>query len=155
VREFKVTPIRNGTVIDHIDRGQAINVLRILRISELQESIVSVAMNVPTGDLKKKDIVKIEDRELEDMELDKIALIAPNATINIIRNFNVDVKHKVTVPEELVEVLKCTNNNCIANKEDPVKEPVPHKSILLSRDPIRVKCYYCEREIRDLSKNLL
>ena len=88
MKELKVTPIKDGTVIDHITPGRALKVLRILKIPESTSSVVSVAMNV-SGKMGKKDIVKVENRELDPKELDKIALIAPKATINIIRDYEV------------------------------------------------------------------
>ena len=85
MKEFKVMPIKDGTAIDHITPGMELKVLKILGITGMKESIVSVAMNVPSGKCERKDIVKIENRELAPHEINKIALIAPNATFNIIR----------------------------------------------------------------------
>src|SRR4029077_13876464 len=89
VKDRYVKKIRNGTVIDHISAGHALDVLKILRISGGEGDIVSVAMNVPSKTDSKKDIVKVENRELKPGEVDKIALIAPGATINIIRDYEV------------------------------------------------------------------
>ena len=95
--DFAIAPIRNGTVIDHISPGQALNVLKILNVNENTiNSTISVGMHVRSA--KKdgfKDIIKIEDRELDKTTLDKIALISPNATISIIRDFVVAEKHSV------------------------------------------------------------
>jgi aspartate carbamoyltransferase regulatory subunit len=85
-RELRVKPIVNGTVIDHITAGQALNVLKILGINQHSKYVVSVLMNVPSGEMKAKDVVKVEGRELDPEEVDTIALIAPKSTINIIRN---------------------------------------------------------------------
>lgn len=97
MKELTVTPIRNGTVIDHIPPGQALKVLIVLGLPrEGSSSIVSVAMNVATTrEGGRKDIVKIEDRELDTEELLVLAAIAPDATISIIRNFEVAKKHGV------------------------------------------------------------
>ncbi|HRW82909.1 MAG TPA: aspartate carbamoyltransferase regulatory subunit, partial [Methanothrix sp.] len=80
--KLRVTPIGNGTVIDHIPAGQALNVLKILGIDRTTEATISVLMNVTSKRSGKKDIVKVEDRELEEEEVNKISLIAPGATIN-------------------------------------------------------------------------
>ena len=86
VKELRVTPIRNGTVIDHITCNMALTVLSILGITEKGvDSTVSVLLHVPSKKGGWKDVVKIEDRELVAKEVDRIALIAPFATINIIR----------------------------------------------------------------------
>src|SRR5512139_599838 len=105
--ELKVRPIKNGTVIDHIAAGQALNVLKILGIYGTSDASVSVVMNVDSGKLGKKDIVKVEDRELKEEEVNRIALIAPAASINIIRNYNVIEKRHVDLPTEIVGVVRC------------------------------------------------
>ena len=83
--ELRVSKIENGTVIDHISGGQALNVLAILGIDGTSGEEVSVGMNVPSDRLGRKDIVKVEGRELNQNEVDVLSLIAPAATINIIR----------------------------------------------------------------------
>ncbi|MDM7913205.1 MAG: aspartate carbamoyltransferase regulatory subunit, partial [Methanotrichaceae archaeon] len=107
--ELRVKPIKNGTVIDHIAGGQALNVLKILGISGTTDATVSVVMNVESKKLGKKDIVKVEDRELKEEEVNKIALIAPAATINIIRDYSVVEKRTVDLPDEIVGVVRCQN----------------------------------------------
>jgi len=97
LKEFRIQPIKNGTVIDHIDSGKALKVIKIMGIDENVTSVVSVIMHVPSSKKDYKDIVKVEDRELNPKELQKIALIAPNATINIIRDYGVAKKTKVNV----------------------------------------------------------
>jgi aspartate carbamoyltransferase regulatory subunit len=150
MKELKVTPIKDGTVIDHITPGRALKVLRILKIPESTSSVVSVAMNV-SGKMGKKDIVKVENRELDPKELDKIALIAPKATINIIRDYEVAKKHKVILPDEVVGIAKCSNPTCISN----AREPVESRFHVISKDPPRIKCYYCEREPEDITEGII
>ena len=151
MKEFKVMPIKNGTAIDHIEPGMALKVLKILGITGSRESIVSVAMNVPSAKRERKDIVKIENRELDPHEINKIALIAPDATFNIIRNFNVDKKHKVEIPDIIEGIVKCENSNCISNKAEPVKP----KCVVISKIPVKLKCFYCDRMISDIIKNII
>jgi aspartate carbamoyltransferase regulatory subunit len=149
VKEFKVTPIKNGTVIDHITCNMALKVLKILGITEGGvNSTVSVLMHVPSSKGKWKDVVKIEDRELDAKEVDKSALIAPFATINIIRNYNVAEKHRVKLPECVKGIVKCSNLNCITN----LKEPVESRFEVTSEDPPNLRCWYCEREIEEISE---
>jgi len=150
MKELKVTPIKDGTVIDHITPGRALKVLRILKIPESTSSVVSVAMNV-SGKMGKKDIVKVENRELDPKELDKIALIAPKATINIIRDYEVIKKHKVVLPDEVVGIAKCSNPTCISN----AREPVESRFHVIAKDPPRIKCYYCEREPEDITEGII
>jgi len=150
MKELKVTPIKDGTVIDHITPGRALKVLRILKIPESTSSVVSVAMNV-SGKMGTKDIVKVENRELDPKELDKIALIAPKATINIIRDYEVIKKHKVVLPDEVVGIAKCSNPTCISN----AREPVESRFHVIGKDPPRIKCYYCEREPEDITEGII
>ena len=151
MRDLKVTPIKNGTVIDHISAGMALKVLKVLGISENLSSTVSVLLHVPSKMQGWKDIVKVEDRELNPRELSKIALIAPDATINIIRNYNVAEKHTVALPERAVGILRCANPNCITNS----REPVESVFLVRSKDPLRLQCHYCDREIEDIPAHVL
>jgi aspartate carbamoyltransferase regulatory subunit len=101
--------------------------------------------------MERKDIVKVEDRELKPEEVDKIALIAPQATINIIRDSEVVAKHKVFLPESIEGIIRCANPNCISNAE---REPVISRFIRVSENPLRFRCFYCERIIEDVAKYL-
>jgi aspartate carbamoyltransferase regulatory subunit len=139
--ELKIKKIQGGTVIDHITMGHALDVLRILGITGKEGYIVSVLMNVPSKKLKKKDIVKIEGRELKPEEVDKIALIAAHATINIIRDFQVAEKKEVKLPQKIYGIIKCANPSCITNSREPVK-PI----FLVDEDgSLKLRCHYCGR----------
>ena len=150
MKELKIQPIKNGTVIDHITAGNSIKVLHIMGIPRSSSSIVSVAINVKSK-MGKKDIVKVENRELDPQEVDKIALIAPKATINIIRNYEVADKYRVNLPDEIHGILKCSNPTCISNFNEPVKS----RFLVMQKDPLRIKCYYCEREPDDISERII
>lgn len=150
-KEMRVRRIKNGTVIDHIPAGAALNVLKILGIDGTQPITVSVVMYVDSKALGKKDIVKIEDRELKPREIDKISLIAPTATYNIVRGYKVVKKHRVTIPKVLEGILKCENPRCITNANEPV---VP-KAEVISKSPLRIRCLYCGRYIEDISNHII
>ncbi|WP_435160127.1 aspartate carbamoyltransferase regulatory subunit [Halorubrum sp. SY-15] len=139
--ELRVSKIRNGTVIDHVQGGQALNVLAILGIDGSEGLSVSVGMNVPSDRLGRKDIVKVEGRELSSSEVDVLSLIAPEATINIVRAFDVVEKNRVTRPERVVGVLSCPNRNCITNAEEPVDT-----RFTVIADGVR--CEYCSTVVR-------
>lgn len=139
-REMKVKPIKNGTVIDHIKANKALSVLKILGLPS-EESAVTIAMNVKSSQMGSKDIVKIEGRELAPKEVDKIALIAPQATINIIRDYELVEKGKVNLLDEIHGILKCQNPNCITNTPEPVKT----RFYVIGKGPVSLRCYYCER----------
>jgi aspartate carbamoyltransferase regulatory subunit len=150
MKTLKITPIKDGTVIDHITPGRALKVLRVLNLPESTSSVVSILMNV-MGKKGKKDIVKVENRELDPKELDKIALIAPRATINIIRDYEVVKKHTVEIPDEVVGITRCSNPTCISN----AREPVESRFHVISKDPPRIRCYYCEREPEDIAEGII
>lgn len=141
MKDIKVKKIKEGTVIDHITGGQALNVLKILGISkEYPRITVTVAMNVFSSKMGTKDIVKIEGRELKADEVDKIALIANDANINIIRNYKVVEKKRVSVPDVVEGVVSCGNKNCITHFED-----IQPKFIVRRKNPIKLRCAYCDR----------
>ena len=137
--KMKIRKIENGVVIDHVPSGKGMMVLSILGIDEKFPATVSMVMNTPSSAFGQKDIIKIEDRNLADKEINKIALIAPNATVNYIQNFQVVRKHKIVAPESFEDVIHCPNPKCISNFEGKPVLNVEEKS------PLKVRCYYCER----------
>ena len=152
--EIKAAPIRNGTVIDHITSSQALNVLKILGVNENTiDSTVIVVMHVYSKKLESgwKDVVKIEDRELDQNTVDKIALIAPQATIVIIRDYYVANKFKVDIGNHVVGLARCSNPDCITNKGEPIEPEFD----VISKNPTVLRCMYCERKLTNISDNLL
>jgi aspartate carbamoyltransferase regulatory subunit len=141
-REMRVSKIESGTVIDHITSGQALNVLAILGIDGSEGDVVSIGINVPSNRLGHKDVVKVEGRELSQSELDVLSLIAPAATINIIRGYEVIDKQVVESPEYVSGVLACPNLDCITTEDEPVDSRFE-----VLEDGLR--CVYCDTIIRD------
>jgi len=137
--ELRVRKIKDGTVIDHITAGHALVVLRMLGIDGREGNVLSTVINVPSHQMGRKDIVKIEDRELRPSEVDRIALISPNATINIVRDFVVADKKRVSLPETIVNIVKCSNPMCVSNS----KEPVSPQLHVVQREPLLLRCHYC------------
>ncbi len=144
-----ISPIENGTVIDHIAAGEALNVLRIIGITGTTQESISVATNVKSGKRGKKDIVKIVNRELRKEEVDRIALIAPHASINIIRNYCVYDKKGVETPPFVVGIVRCPNPGCISN----TSEPIPSK---FQVQPKGLRCLYCDWLItKDITSHII
>jgi len=150
----RVTAIRNGTVIDHIPGGMVLQALQIFNVDGRQSNPISLVMNVPSGKLGTKDILKIEDRELTQEELDRLALIAPIASVSIIRNYSVAEKLSIQLSDEMINVAHCVYSNCISNA---VREPLSHRLKLLSTSPMVLQCHYCGRNqnLERLIENLL
>jgi len=144
-----VRRIKNGTVIDHILCGEALNVVKILGITGTTQESLSIATNVPSRNMERKDIVKIANRELSKEEVDRIALISPRATINIIRNFKVCEKKGVEIPEQIVGLVRCPNPGCISNTNEPIR----------SKFDVREKglhCHYCDWVItKDVTSHII
>ena len=151
VRELKITPIKNGTVIDHIGNGLALEVLRIIGFQNLdRDSTVSVVLHVRSNKLGWKDIVKVENMELSPRKVNAIALITPTATISIIREFKVREKRPVDLPDRIVGVLRCPNPNCISNQPEPVESEFE----VTQRRPVVLTCAYCDRQVDDFRQHL-
>jgi aspartate carbamoyltransferase regulatory subunit len=138
-KTLRVTKIKDGTVIDHISSGHALDVLKILGITGRVAGVVTVAMNVPSKRQGTKDMVKVEGRELNSKEVDKIALLAPHATINIVRNYRVVDKQRVRLPDTIRGMVKCANPACISNSDEPVQPTF----YVEKEEPLRIRCHYC------------
>jgi aspartate carbamoyltransferase regulatory subunit len=141
---LKVQPIRNGTVIDHLRAGAGLKILDILDVAGTGNT-VSLLINVPSSKQGRKDIIKIEDRELTESETERIALLSPGAHVNIIRNYSVAEKTAVEIPEEVAGVARCPNTNCISNNE----RGATSRLLLRSREPLQLTCAYCARLVAE------
>ncbi len=139
--QLLVRRIKDGTVIDHIDPGMALIVLDALDITGREGNVITVAMNVPSGKLDRKDIVKVENKFLEPDETNKLALLAPKATVNIIRDYKVIEKRKVELPDEFVAIFKCPNPKCITNSKEEIKPIID----VMDKKKQTLKCRYCNR----------
>jgi len=141
-KELSISAIKDGSVIDHIPSNTTLKVVDILNLKGLR-GIISVATNLTSKAMGKKGIIKISGKDLTKEEVDKIALIAPNATVNIIKNYNVKEKIKVAIPPTINKIIKCSNPNCVTNNE----KNVTTKFYVLKKDPLKIKCHYCERNM--------
>jgi aspartate carbamoyltransferase regulatory subunit len=138
-KELRVSKIKNGTVIDHINGGYALDVVKILGITGREKHVMTIAVNVPSKRVGVKDIVKIEGRALSSREVNRIALVAPHATINIIRDYAVERKLEVKLPRLIEGIIKCVNPGCISNSNEPAEA----KFYVQSEEPLLLKCHYC------------
>lgn len=141
MKQLKVDAIKDGTVIDHIPGGRAMQVLKIL--NKNGGAPVSIGMNLASTKCGKKDIVKIENHELSADEVNRIAIIAPTATITIIRDYDVAEKRKVEIPDVLENTAFCPNPNCITNIEGVRTRFDINKKA--GEDGAEYRCHYCEK----------
>ena len=138
-KELQVSAIENGTVIDHIPADKLFDVINVLGITGM-DNAMTFGANLKSSKLGKKAIIKIWDKFLEDDEVNKLALVAPSAKINIIRDYDVVEKKTVNVPEKVEGTVKCMNPKCITNHEK-----VRTKFTVVKDSPIVLKCHYCEK----------
>ncbi|HKG86708.1 MAG TPA: aspartate carbamoyltransferase regulatory subunit [Nitrososphaeraceae archaeon] len=142
-RQLLVRRIKDGTVIDHIESGKALLVLRTLDITGKEGNVITVALNVPSSKHNKKDIIKVENKFLEKNETNKLALIAPHATINIIKEYRLVEKRKIQLPDSIIGVFKCPNLKCVTNSDEYIK-PIIN---IIDKEKIVLRCRYCFRTL--------
>lgn len=139
--ELMVRRIKEGTVIDHIDEGKGLQVLNALGIDGQDGGLITIALNVPSGKFKKKDIIKIENKFLEDDDTNKLAVIAPKATINKIKDYRLVEKRRVSLPNEIDRIFRCSNPDCITNSKEKIESVMD----VVDKEGCVLKCRYCGR----------
>ncbi len=140
-RELQVAALENGTAIDHIPPTKLFKVAKLLGIENMNNTI-TIGNNFQSKKMGCKGVIKIADKFFEEDEINRIALIAPNVVLNIIRDFEVVEKKTVILPDEIVGLVKCNNPKCITNNE-----PMPTRFNVIDKERGTIKCHYCERKI--------
>lgn len=138
-KELVVSAIENGTVIDHIPVNVLFKVVQILGLAQLDNQM-TLGVNLESQVMGRKGIVKIADKFFAPEEINRIALVAPHAKLNIIRNYQVVEKLPVEVPDSIVGIVRCVNPKCITNHQ-----AVEPRFEVVSKDPVSLRCHYCER----------
>ena len=139
-KELAVAALRHGTVIDHIPASALFSAVHLLGLESMSQS-VTVGNNLPSGRLGSKGIIKVADTTFDPDTLNRIAIIAPTAVVNVIEDYEVVSKQEVVLPEEVVDLVKCTNPKCVT-----CHEPMHSRFTVVSREPVILKCRYCEHE---------
>ena len=139
-KELQVAALKNGTVIDHIPSEKLFSVVSLLGLEHMSNNI-TIGFNLESKKLGKKGIIKIADKFFTDDEINRIAVVAPNVKLNIIRNYEVVEKRELTLPDELIGIVKCANPKCITNNE-----PMPTRFHVIDKEQCIIKCHYCEKE---------
>ncbi|WP_372950430.1 aspartate carbamoyltransferase regulatory subunit [Mariniphaga sp.] len=137
--KLKVSAIKEGTVIDHIPALNLFKVISILGLDKIENQI-TFGTNLESERLGSKAIIKVTDKFFEDDEINKIALIAPHAKLNIIRDYEVVEKKVVEIPKEITGIVKCFNPKCITNNET-----ITTRFKVVDTSPIALRCRYCEK----------
>ncbi|MFQ5964702.1 MAG: aspartate carbamoyltransferase regulatory subunit [Candidatus Scalinduaceae bacterium] len=139
MKKLEVSAIEEGTVIDQIASKSTFKVANILNIQNI-DKVVLVGVNLSSEKLGKKGIIKIGGKLLTQEEANKIALIAPDATLNIIKDSEVVRKFKVAIPDSIEGIVKCFNPNCVSNHQS-----IQSRFHVINKNPIKIRCHYCER----------
>ena len=139
-KELQVAALENGTVIDHIPSEKLFSVVSLLGLKKMDNNI-TIGFNLESKKLGKKGIIKIADKFFTDDEINRIAVVAPNVKLNIIRNYEVVEKRELTLPDELRGIVKCANPKCITNNE-----PMATRFHVIDKEKCIIKCHYCEKE---------
>ena len=149
--DLLVRRIREGTVIDHIDEGKGLQVLDALGISGKDGGLITIALNVPSAKYKKKDIIKVENKFLQDDDTSKLAVIAPKATVNIIKDYKLVEKRRVALPNEIDRIFRCSNPDCITNSPEHIESVMD----VIDKESLVLKCRYCGRilDVKHLKYN--
>lgn len=140
-KELAVAALRDGTVIDHIPCETLFKCVDLLGITQLDKS-VTIGFNLESGRGGKKGIIKVADTFFPEEVISRIALVAPTAVINTIRNYEVVAKDHVVIPDEIIDIAVCNNPKCITRNE-----PMKSRFKLTSRNPVTLQCHYCEQEM--------
>ncbi|MDR2679674.1 MAG: aspartate carbamoyltransferase regulatory subunit [Tannerella sp.] len=140
-RELQVAALENGTAIDHIPPEQLFKVAQLIGLNTMNNRI-TFGNNLESKKMGRKGMIKIADKFFEEDEINRIALIAPNVVLNIIRDYEVVEKKCVSLPDELIDIVKCNNPKCITNNE-----PMKTYFHVIDKDSGTIKCRYCERKI--------
>jgi len=147
IKELKVSAIENGTVIDHIPSKNVFQVIKILHLEEAGDMVL-FGTNLESKKYGKKGIVKASNKFFKKHEINKIGLVAPNATLIVIKDFQVKTKEVVKLPDTIEDIVKCFNPNCVTNHEK-----VKTKFYVVDKEAVKLRCHYCEK-ITD-KKNLI
>jgi aspartate carbamoyltransferase regulatory subunit len=139
MKKLEVSAIEEGTVIDQIASKSTFKVANILNIQRIDQ-VVLVGVNLSSKKLGKKGIIKIGGKILTQEEVNKIALIAPDATVNIIEGSELVRKFKVALPDSIEGIVKCFNPNCVSNHQK-----IQSRFHVINKNPIKIRCHYCER----------
>lgn len=139
-QELQVAALENGTVIDHIPSDKLFQVVNLLGLEKMTTP-VTIGYNLRSAKMGSKGIIKVADKFFSDEELNQLAVISPNVSLCVIRDFEVVEKKEVVLSDEIVGIIKCSNPKCISNNE-----PMTTRFHVTDKAAGVVKCHYCNHE---------
>ena len=135
-------------MIDHIPAAKLFKIVSILELDKI-ENRVTIGNNLESKMMGLKGVIKVADKFFQPEEINKIALLAPSARINIIKNYEVVQKTDLQLPDQVSGLLQCVNPMCVTNRQ-----PVASRFDLIDRKRGTLRCHYCERML-NLSEIIL
>lgn len=129
--------INNGYVIDHIPAGKGMKIYEYLKLANLSCE-VAIIKNATSDKLGHKDILKIGD--LIDLDLNVLGFIDPHITVNVIKDGKRVEKFHPSLPEKLVDVIRCKNPRCISS----IEQELPQIFRLTDAKEGVYRCLYCD-----------
>lgn len=148
-KALQVAALENGTAIDHIPTEAVFKVVSLLQLQKLNNRI-TIGNNLKSNKMGAKGLIKVADKFFKENEINRIALVAPNVKLNIIRDFEVVEKKQVVLPDEIIEIVKCNNPKCISNNE-----PMKTRFHVIDKERVELQCHYCEIKIKKEDIELL
>ncbi|MCF0210286.1 MAG: aspartate carbamoyltransferase regulatory subunit [Bacteroidales bacterium] len=143
-KELIVKKIENGTVIDHIPSDKVFAVVRVLGLDIIEDEVL-IGTNLESKKYGKKGIIKATNKFFDNETIDKLAIIAPTATLITIKNYEVVEKKHLTLPKQMHNIVKCINPNCVTNIEE-----IDTMFSVVSEEPLTIQCHYCEKTMSDI-----
>ena len=138
----QVASLRHGTVVDHLNPGMALKALEVLGIPATGAALLGINLESPK--MERKDILKLENVEISEADVARLALFGPQATVSWIREYRVVRKVQAKLPDTIAGILRCPNPGCISNHEK-----IESRFGVERRRPLLVRCGYCERAIEE------
>ncbi len=138
-KELVVSAIENGTVIDHLPAGSVFRVVKMLNLEGTDKQI-TVGINLDSHKYGKKGIIKVANKFFESEDVNKISLIAPSATLIVIKDYKVVEKRNVEIPDEIRKFVKCVNPNCVTNHQN-----IATRFSVIDKKDLKLQCHYCEK----------
>lgn len=145
---LEVSALQNGTVLDHLPSEKVLKLLTLLNVAD--DRTVTVGMNLKSKTLARKGVIKLSERHLDEKELNKVAILAPEATLNMIQNYKVIQKKKIELRGIEEGIIRCNNPHCITNHET-----IFTRFLIMAKTPLALRCFYCERMVKEQEIHLM
>lgn len=139
---LNVSSIEEGFVLDHIQAGKSMDIYKYLKLDKL-DCTVAIIKNARSNKMGKKDIMKIEC-PIDVIDLDILGFVDHNITVNIIQKNKIVEKMELSLPKQIVNVIRCKNPRCITS----IEQGLDHVFVLTDPEKEEYRCKYCEQRYK-------